>query len=198
MTGKTYTNQDLTLGCVITQEIPVQAMLGFEKQLLIDNKALTRDILTLALSDVSDLRDAKKHLDWVQVWSSEQLAVDPFAGNPEIDEVRLGFRIDFTGLTPAVTASLRFFVSQPNGIKYVIRMIDWECKDNPFSDTELSISCAQLLTVPFSKLFAAMVGRVVERIKQVQILDFQHAWEHEDNEYTYAFQTTIGNFSFYD
>ena len=108
MRGKTFTKQDLTLGTVVIQNMPLQAMTTIEKQRLIDNKKLLENITALAFTKSSEVDEAVERAREFQVWSSTDLTDNPFSDNRFYDSVELWYQIRFEGLKPFITRQLRF------------------------------------------------------------------------------------------
>ncbi len=195
MTGKTFTQQDLTLGTVILQNMPLDAMLSFEKQFLIEDKAILSSLLAFIFTQVSDIRDA---LQPVHIWSSESETVDRFAENEEIDAVELILEIKLEGLLPRIRPVLRFmngvFQNKPRVTK------EWTIKswtdseltedfDRLFQESAVAFTLSDVLTSSFASKFALTLEKFREKLDHLEMIQLEVIRPYE-------YEITIGNGDF--
>lgn len=120
MKGRTLTNQDIALGGVLLQQMPLEALPPHAKQFLIEHKKLVRDLLCVAFGQFAELEDAVVTSSESMVWTSEVLEQDPYADDDERDAAELWVKIRFDGLAPRVTLVLREVVGVYTGSRSVV------------------------------------------------------------------------------
>jgi hypothetical protein len=205
MTGKTYTQKDLTLGGVMTQLLPLQAMTNAEKQYLIDNKQLTAHLLALSFTQLTELTETVQNLSETKVWSSEAMAEDVFGDEDVVDAAELWVKIQFKGLTPSVSLVLREVAGVYQKRYRVVN--EWTI-DVSFLDLGIDpgqftaeVSAMSIFSgaLCFSELFADVCTRFVEALTEsIVVTAFErNKFDRDTVVRSHIVRTNKGSFSFY-
>jgi len=187
MTGKTFTNQDVVLGVVLLQQMPLGAILPKDKQHLIDNKQLTAGLLRAVFTQLSEITEVVRSDMEIRIWSSETMEADPYVNDDEIDAAELWVRLRFIGLTP----SLSFVLQEVAGVyikqQYVVN--EWKKEIYSFDDfvdpskISVEVSAASIFSGIwcFSDLFAQLYCQYLDVIrKHLVVTGFARAQRDEE------------------
>lgn len=204
MRGKTFTQQDLTLGTVIMQQMPLQAMTTAEKQGLIDNKKLVEALVSLAFTKSGELTEALDRAREFKVWSSTDLMNDPFADDQYYDSVELWYKIRFEGLNPFITRQLRFLACEDkkrSADPYERIEEGDETNEVDFEDLSHTFTFRDMIEGSVCEWLAVLINALVDNYTSIEVIDFLMSDDppSDDNDFEALFLivTTTGGIEFY-